>query len=912
MFSYMLYIIIVWCLANGEVRGDQSPSAAPSAIMFEKEYEYLRLLAFNPYNIAANLELGLLYVECEEHILARKYLKHAIVYGNWSNVTALTNYALQLNHLNETASAFSVLRLALQLFHPQDPNLLFMLGLIHLKDGNLPNCHNYFHEVLTIKPIPEFYIFIIASFNDNKAFTEANDYITQAVQKYPNHSRLLFVCGLNFHFQSRYDLALEFYQMSGNLNPSYDVVYINIASIYQMLGHLKEAKMFYEHAYPRMQHDGGYLNNFGSLLLAMNDYDEGERLLKRSIDINPEEQEHAAVNLAGYYQDEGLLKEAEALLQHAVIRSDHAPQLELRMATLLSPVMRSWSEVLQERKRLEQHVAFLNSQPDPLDRYFQPLMSGLDRIHFYIQYHGLNDRKIQEAISENYRKVIRNIGVIAPHLTVGPPLGTPVMDDPSLQTAVSEQLPTDDDDHRNIIRIGFMSKLFGVFEPHGLLLDGIIKYLPRSHFKVFALEVAPGGPQKLVSPLIQGSADEFIQISLDHVHATQTLSALQLDILVFADVLSEPMNHFLLHSRFAQIQMAFWGNPITSGSHHVDYFLSADFMEHPFRTRIPVEQEPYSEQVILTPGQGVWYYHPLSAEMKLCEQSVAQHMGVTNNISLTRTDFSLRPDWFIFLCPQSVFKLHPLFDQVVAAILHASPLAHVVFTTGRRPRWTQTFKQRLQRAIDPRDVLRCHVIERVSSEKFLEFIKIADVLLHPFPFDGSRTSADSIASNIPYVTLPTEYLRGRMGASFLRTMNIPELVAKNITHYIDIAVRLSVDVLFFQQLKKLLFERSWLIWEDMEVPFAWTKFLSSASGIPCALSFAEFLQASCADRNVTHEVYATNLRNHHHQLFDTQWGPPLWLLDRSGVAVLDDDVGHARDGDGDIESILPRIFRNWR
>ena len=166
-------------------------------------------------------------------------------------------------------------------------------------------------------------------------------------------------------------------------------------------------------------------------------------------------------------------------------------------------------------------------------------MSGLDRIHFYIQYHGLNDRKIQEAISENYRKVIRNIGVIAPHLTVGPPLGTPVMDDPSLQTAVSEQLPTDDDDHRNIIRIGFMSKLFGVFEPHGLLLDGIIKYLPRSHFKVFALEVAPGGPQKLVSPLIQGSADEFIQISLDHVHATQTLSALQLDILVFADVLSD-------------------------------------------------------------------------------------------------------------------------------------------------------------------------------------------------------------------------------------------------------------------------------------------------------------------------------------------------------------------------------------
>jgi hypothetical protein len=43
--------------------------------------------------------------------------------------------------------------------------------------------------------------------------------------------------------------------------------------------------------------------------------------------------------------------------------------------------------------------------------------------------------------------------------------------------------------------------------------------------------------------------------------------------------------------------MAFWGNPITSGSHQIDYFISADVMEHPYRTRTPVTQEPYSEQV---------------------------------------------------------------------------------------------------------------------------------------------------------------------------------------------------------------------------------------------------------------------------------------------------------------------------
>jgi protein O-GlcNAc transferase len=896
-FRYLLTLLTLSSLVNGELkRGEfliNGPAASTQSI-FEKEYNYLHLLANNPQNIAANIDLGLLYVEQEQHILAQKYLKHAIVYGNWSNVTALTNFALELSHLNGVPAALTFLQLARHLFHPQDPNVIFMQGLLHLKGGDLTACHSYYREVLTIKPVPEFYIFIIASFNDYKVFTEANDYIAQAVRDYPEHSRLLFVCGLNFHFQSRYDLALEFYQMSGKLNPSYDVVYINIAGIYQMLGNLKEAKSFYQHVFDRVKDDSGFLNNFGSLLLAMNEYDEGERLLKQSIAINPE-QEHAPVNLAGYYQDEGLLEEAEELLRHAVAWSDNAPQLELRMATLLSPVMRSWPHTLRERRRMERQVAALNSQLRPPDHLLRPLMSGLDRIHFYIQYHGLNDRKVQESIARAYRRRIKDIDSVAPHLS---------------PTASRPPSPFDLSAQSTLIRIGFMSKLFGVFEPHGLLLDGVIKYLPRSRFRVVALEVAAGGAQKQVSPLIMQGADEVVQISLDHVHAAQTLTDLHLDILVFADVLSEPMNHFLLHSRFARIQIAFWGNPITSGSHHVDYFMSADFMEHPFRTRIPVEQEPYSEQVILTPGQGIWYYHPQSAEMKQCDKSIAQNLPhIDTTTFFTREHFNLHPDWFVFLCPQSVFKLHPLFDQVVAAILRASPVAHVVFTSGRRPRWTQTFVGRLQQALDPRDARRCHVVERVSSEKFIEFIKIADVLLHPFPFDGSRTSADSIAANIPYVTLPTEYLRGRMGASFLRTMNIPELVAENVTDYVNIAVRLSVDATFFRSLKKTLHNRSWLIWEDMEVPYAWTKFLSLSTGEAYSLSYEEYLLESCGDRNVTHEVQARHLREANQQRFDERWagGRPQWLLDGRGVAVLEDDV----QGDDEHDE-LPRIFRNWQ
>ena len=43
-------------------------------------------------------------------------------------------------------------------------------------------------------------------------------------------------------------------------------------------------------------------------------------------------------------------------------------------------------------------------------------------------------------------------------------------------------------------------------------------------------------------------------------------SAVRLDVLVYADMNSEPVSHFLGFSRLARVQAAFWGNPITTGT----------------------------------------------------------------------------------------------------------------------------------------------------------------------------------------------------------------------------------------------------------------------------------------------------------------------------------------------------------
>jgi hypothetical protein len=195
---------------------------------------------------------------------------------------------------------------------------------------------------------------------------------------------------------------------------------------------------------------------------------------------------------------------------------------------------------------------------------------------------------------------------------------------------------------------------------------------------------------------------------------------------------------------------------------------------------------------------------------------------------------------------------------------------------------------------------RLHLIERVSSEKFLALLRVADVILHPFPFDGSRTSADGLIAGVPVLTLPSEYLRGRMGAAFLRTMNLPELVARSRMEYIQIAVKLAEDRPYYERIKSAIKDRLHLIWEDMEYVHSWAQFLCTAAGIS-PLNWDDFIRQT--GRDLPHETALRDERRRNHELFDTVWGEETWLLEENGVALLESHLNVSQ---------VPKIFNDWK
>jgi protein O-GlcNAc transferase len=870
----------------------QVESSISSAQFEEAEKHLVTVLSLYPDKVDALQLYGTLIVRRGDAEVGVKYLQRAVELGGWSNAVTVANYIQALRRCSRKDDAAAAALRALKLF-PDNVQLLTNAASLFEEMGDTVYAAELYEQVIRKAPDNEAaYITASSFYNQIGQPRNAEIAIRMALERLPQNDRLYLNLGYSLHHQNRVAEALEAYVQAYEKGGS-DHVLAAIASAYQQIGDLDEAMKYYERIRDAFWDDPVYLNNYGSLLTNHRREEEGVALLKRAISLDPA-LVNAYANIGTYYAEEGNVETAKEYFLKATtispsqrllgtVHQGRNSLLRLRSAIILSPVSRSWLNMSNERATIMREVQNYidESGPEPSE----VLDASLDRTVFYISYHGFNDRQLQELIVRAYEKNIVGLSSYAAHAQ--PSLK-------ALSTAVNGNklmgIP------RRRFRIGFVSRYFGIFEPHALLLDGIMRYLPRSQFEVFAFPIFRQDGKPVAPGIVEG-ADRVIELSMVHTEAVEVISSFLLDAVVFADTQSEPTTHFMCHHRMAAIQIVFWGNPLTSASKSVDYFISADDMEHPFRTRVVHEEEPYSEQVVLLDGQGIWYYHPDSPQLQIPEGN--KYSGLKSKV-FTRAELGYQDDWFILLCPQSVFKIHPEYDFVFRDILAvAGPHAHIVVTGGRKDSWTARYVARLQESLGAELSARLHVLPRISSEKFLDLLKISDVLLHPFPFDGSRTSADGIGVGIPVLTLPSEHLRGRMGASFYRTMNIPEMVAKNRSHYVAIAAELSRNKTFYAATRSRVAETAYLVWEDMEQPYVWAKFLSTLTSSK-SLTWEAFIKES--GRDAEKETRLRDIRTANRARFRAEWGEETWLIAADGTAPLPSmPTNHAP----------PTIFSDW-
>jgi predicted O-linked N-acetylglucosamine transferase (SPINDLY family) len=286
-----------------------------------------------------------------------------------------------------------------------------------------------------------------------------------------------------------------------------------------------------------------------------------------------------------------------------------------------------------------------------------------------------------------------------------------------------------------------------------------------------------------------------VTVSRDLQNAQQVVSSLELDILIYLDIGMDPLTFLLAFARLAPVQCVMTGHPVTTGIPTIDFFLSGEL------TETSVAQDHYSENLI-----------------RLRHVGFAFRRVEMPTLLKTRAALGMPDSKRVYLCPVMLQKIHPDFDEAVEKILRQDNNGVVLFVeSAQTPEWGLQLRRRFERTIDASIRDRVVFMPWIADQKdFLCVIAQSDVVLDPFHFGIGTTAIFLCVAGTPFVTKPSNYMRGRAGYAYAKLMNIPECISSDVDSYASTALRIASDSDLRSRLKKKILENNYRIFENTE------------------------------------------------------------------------------------------------
>ena len=253
----------------------------------------------------------------------------------------------------------------------------------------------------------------------------------------------------------------------------------------------------------------------------------------------------------------------------------------------------------------------------------------------------------------------------------------------------------------------------------------------------------------------------------------------KLDILFYTDIHMSNDLYFLSYLRLAKFQITSWGHPETTGNKNIDYFLSSKLCE------IKTAQNHYSEKLILVDHLPMYFYKP----------------KVENNFQLKNGHLSIRNK---YCSPQSLFKFHPDFDEIIKKILIKDKKAKIFFLKDSNNVLAKSIYERLKKKVNG-NIERVFFIDRIREKEFINHCGQASVLLDPLYFGAGNSFHESMYYGTPTVTLPSNYLKARIVKAAYDQMKIEN---SPVVNTVDEYVNLSVEIANLEE-KKALYQKNY-------------------------------------------------------------------------------------------------------
>jgi predicted O-linked N-acetylglucosamine transferase (SPINDLY family) len=316
------------------------------------------------------------------------------------------------------------------------------------------------------------------------------------------------------------------------------------------------------------------------------------------------------------------------------------------------------------------------------------------------------------------------------------------------------------------IRIAYVS---GDFRRHAVaqLSVGLFEQHDRSRFETVALSLLPGDGTPIRQRL-EKAFDRFIDVhEMSDDDVAGLLREMEIDIAVDLTGFTEHARTPIFARRPAGLQVNFVGFPGTMGAPYIDYIVGDP-------TIIPEDHRPhFQEKVAYLPHT----YLPNDSARIIAEKSFA------------RAEQGLPERGFVFCTFNNLFKIRPEIFEVWMRLLRA-----VDGSVLWLPELIRSAMHNLRREAEARGVAReriCFAPFVPSPEEHLARLKLADLFLDTLPYNAHATTCDALWAGVPVLTRIGNSFAGRVGASVLSAVGLPELITHTAEEYEALALKLA-------------------------------------------------------------------------------------------------------------------------
>ena len=317
---------------------------------------------------------------------------------------------------------------------------------------------------------------------------------------------------------------------------------------------------------------------------------------------------------------------------------------------------------------------------------------------------------------------------------------------------------------RERIRIAYISADL-LDHPIAFLLAGLFESHARQRFEVIAISLRSA--ESTTAKRLRAAFDRFIDVTgQSDEEIARLIRQLEVDIAIDLMGYTAETRYGILERRPAPIQVNYLGYPGTMGVEHVDYILADRYVIPPEAARF------YSEKVVYLPE---------------CFQA---NTGREPAGKITRAEAGLPDAGFIWCAFHASYKINPPLFDVWARLLHAVPESVLWLVANNAAAETNLRDEARKRRLAGERLV---FAKREPYARHLARLRLADLCLDTWPFNGGATTSDALWVGVPVVTRSGQALASRMSGSLLRTAGVPELITGSFAEYERVAQRLATD-----------------------------------------------------------------------------------------------------------------------